>query len=232
MQKPLPQLKEINLYNSTVTEKTINELFHHAPNLEVLNIEECSLIDWKKVNQKFPKNLHEIRLGITNTEEDQHFDDKHLNELLSLCTKLEKISIVDSGLDNCTSGLIVSSPLVMLKELNLCASVVHGKGLNELLKLFPNLEELDISNIESVGIAELDTAYLSSLKRLGVRNDIINEDELRPTDLCIASIDDIEKLIQSLPKLEKLLIFRTQIVGSSDDAVAELQKKYPSLSVE
>ena len=168
--------------------------------------------------------------------EDSQVTDADLEQVAKLSSLrglvLSRTAVTDVGLQK----LATLTELVQLTARR--TSMVHGPDLSKMR----NLEDLDYG-FTSVHL--IDTQGLTKLKSLGLRSTEIDDEtiaalsplpSLKTLDIAGAPGDSIDitddgvllLTKEKYPKLSTLYLYQTRV---TDDAIAELKKRFPGLKV-
>ncbi|MGD9108510.1 MAG: AAA family ATPase [Gammaproteobacteria bacterium] len=172
-------LKTLDLGSTDVTANCLKIIAKICPNLEELILSSCQNITKAFQNlltdsQFTLKSLKNLNLSKTNITA------KDLEAIFTICPNLEELYLLQcNNIAKAFANLLDKSqrPLTNIKTLKLSESVLTKEDFVAILKLFPNLETLEISLPQDLEIDALNFAKDSknlSLKKLSLSRVGIN----------------------------------------------------------
>jgi uncharacterized protein YjbI with pentapeptide repeats len=198
-------LKEIDLSFTSITDDELRELLENSSNLQKINL-YCRHIIGTAFNSETIKLEHLIEINMSFCS---NLTDDHLKKLIEKCPKLQKINLSNTKI---TGKAFASGDIKLehLTEIDIsdCANLTDDK-LKMLLEKCPNLQIIKLSNITITGAA-FDSA-------------VIKLEDLKEIDIseCKNLTDDnLQRLIQKCPNLQKINLSKTKITGVAFDSGA------------
>jgi hypothetical protein len=243
----LEGLKELDLYGTSITMKSLNKFLAHCPNLVKLNLPGCKnindTIEELQINENLEK-LKELSLSYSSITM------KSLNKFLAHCPNLVKLNLPGcKNINDTIEELQINENLEGLKELDLRGTSITMKSLNRFLAHCPSLVKLSLAFSENIydSNEELQIENLKKIKELDLSGPSITTKSLNrflthcpnlvklnlvKLDLnsCININDTIEEF-QINENLEKLKELDLSFSSITSESLIRLLKYCPNLKI-
>ena len=222
-------LKELNLFDNSVSDSGLRILADRLPNLESLNVGRNPITDRAAATLLLYRNMKSLDLR------ECEISDEILTALVEL-KKLESLSLRRTKVTD--QGMLVLSKIRRLRKINLYSTEVSDLGVASISNL-PNLEELNLNGTRVTGesfktiagmrLTKLSLQYISDFQFRDFQH-FDNHKSLMELSLYDTPLDDkAVSIIESMPELKRLDIRMTDI---SEERVAELRKRRPELVIQ
>jgi hypothetical protein len=181
----LPNLEEIGLASTQISQENLHAILMAAPNLKKIDLSSCLCLNQDRFQLNQLPNLEKIGLASTDISQG------NLRAILMAAPNLKRIDLRSCPCLKQDRFQLNENSLIHLECIDLTSTSISVENLNTILMAAPNLKEINLVYCDNIGEVQWNNPRLPQLEYINLAHSPI-------------SIANLQSILKAAPNLKKI----------------------------